>query len=158
MDTLDLNRLKTLSILIVFSFFSCQKIGEKDSTINIITLKGYEADKINKVTFYKVLKDSTLVSMKIDKILKFTNPKLDDFGSIDIYLNKYILPTKKYKLVLNDTNEYFIDDFKMDFRTYMVGNRLDTTYFLKSYKINNYLVDSLYNTRLEIQSNFNKKK
>ena len=57
MDTLDLNRLKTLSILIVFSFFPCQKIGEKDSTINIITLKGYEADKINKVTFYKVLKD-----------------------------------------------------------------------------------------------------
>lgn len=156
MDILNLNKLKTLFILMVFSFYSCHKLGEKDSTIKTITLKGYEPDKINKIKFYTVLKDNTLDSIKIDKILKFTNPKLDDFGSIDIYLSEYIIPTKNYKLVLNNTNEYFINEFKMDFGTYMIGNRLDTTYFLKSYKINNYLVDSLSITKLEIHSNFSK--
>ena len=157
MDILNSNKLKVLFILMIFSFYSCQKTGGKDSTIKTITLKNFEPDNINKIKFYMVLKDNTLDSIKIDKILKFTNPKQDDFGTIDINLSEYIISTKKYKLVLNNKSEYFINELKMNFGTYMIGNRLDTTYFLKSYKINNYLVDSLSATKLEINSNYSEK-
>ena len=123
MDILNLNKIKVTFILTVFSFISCQKIAKKESTINIITLKGYNLSKVKKIKFYTVSNDKTLDSIKIDKILKFTVPNIDGFGNIDMYLNKFILPNEKYKLVINDTNKYYINDLKMNCGEYMVGMR-----------------------------------